>query len=66
MFFGIILIGLLIYFFTQSSAHSYRYSDSPYKNKLDENPIEILNRRLARGEIEEDEYYQKKAILKGD
>lgn len=37
--------------------------DIPGQRKAQEKPIDILKRRLAKGEINEQEYKEKKAIL---
>ncbi len=46
MFFGLILLGVIIYFIVKSS-HASRYVS---------NAQTILDERLARGEIDEDTY----------
>jgi putative membrane protein len=59
MLIPLILIGVIIYIIYKTQGRR----NITYENKSD-NALEILNERFARGEINEEEYKQKKALLK--
>ena len=58
MFIPIILIAVVIYLVYKQSP------SSNFKNIVGrDNPLDILNERYARGEINEEEYNHKKSVL---
>ncbi|WHH59959.1 SHOCT domain-containing protein [Petroclostridium sp. X23] len=58
MLIPLILIGVIVYAVIRLSGNSNVRNEREYDNSL-----AILNERFARGEINEEEYKQKKAIL---
>jgi len=58
MIIPIILIGVAIFFFYRKGQNNNVNDEGARDNSLD-----ILNERFARGEINEDEYNQRKNIL---
>ena len=63
MFPGLIGIGLIIYFLMDKDSDRDRDRDRQKGNRSDFTALDILNNRLARGEINEDEYKLKKKLL---
>lgn len=49
----LLLIGVFFYWFNQQSR----------SNKQEKNPLDILNERFAKGEIDEKEYKRKRDLL---
>lgn len=66
MIIAVIAIGVLIYYTFNTNTSTNRGSDRKFDdgsyNKVKQ-PIDILNERFAKGEIEEAEYLKKKDIL---
>lgn len=62
MFFPLILIGILIFFYLNPShnGNNLNYGRTTQSN----NALEILNKRFANGEINEEEYLRRKSVLK--
>jgi len=60
MMFGIIIIGLLIYGIYLLN----NKSNSKQKRGLSDDPVYILKERLARGEINEEEYERLRKVLR--
>lgn len=60
--FGLLIIGALIYFLFNQSDRFKANTD----NKKNDDALETLRIRFVNGEISEEEYQQKKNILKGD
>ncbi len=58
MFIQLVLIAVIAYAVVRLSGHNRTGYRSSYDNSLD-----ILNERFARGEISEEEYEQKKAMI---
>jgi len=57
MFIALILIGIVVYTI-------FRQKNTSVKNESgSDNALEILNERFARGEINEEEYKQRKTLL---
>jgi len=54
---GLIIIVVLVYMLINNNFHGKEY----YREN---NALEILNQRFARGEITEEEYQQKKKMLR--
>lgn len=59
--FGLLIVGLLIYFFFNNSTQDRMGRNH---NEDPDDALEILKIRYANGEISEEEYHRKKAILK--
>ena len=58
MIIPLILIAVIVYTVIRLSGHNHIGYGRSYDNSLD-----ILNERFARGEISEEEYKQKKALI---
>ncbi|MGV8980616.1 hypothetical protein [Clostridium sp.] len=59
MIIPIIIIGIVVFLI------SSQFSNIDIKDiKAGDNSLDVLNERFARGEINEDEYYNKKNILR--
>lgn len=58
--FGIALVFLLIW----AVVRVFNNSSSQQRGPADDDAVEILRRRLARGEIDEDEFDEKRKLLK--
>lgn len=58
MFIQFVLIVIIVYAVVRLSGHKHTGYGKSYDNSLD-----ILNERFARGEISEEEYERKKAII---
>ena len=70
MIIAFILVGALVYYtFNTNSSNNNNHSNNnnsqnnPSNLGTANNPLDILNERFAKGEIEEAEYLKKKAIL---
>lgn len=65
MLFWIIVIGFAIYGFVLLIMKPFEKGDFNKRNtKENENALEILSERFAKGDINEEEYEQKKKVLK--
>lgn len=62
MIIPLILIGLTVYAVVRISQDGNRNHSNGYKSE--NNALDILNRRYANGEISDEEYNQKKKVLK--
>jgi putative membrane protein len=60
---AVLIIALLVFLFLQYSRN--RNSAGTFLQGNSENPAEILNKRLAKGEITEEEYDRLKAKISG-
>jgi putative membrane protein len=60
---AILLIALIIFLFLQYSRN--RNSTGTFLQGNNENPVELLNKRLAKGEITEEEYDRLKSKISG-
>lgn len=63
MYFWIILVAIAIaavWYFNEN------HGSSPFLNPKKEDPLDILKRRFASGEIDEEEYEERKAVLEED
>ena len=56
--FGLLFMGLIIYLIISF------FNNGNFYNMKNDNPLEILKERYARGEISEEEYVEKRKILK--
>lgn len=56
--FGLLFMGLIIYLIISF------FNNGTFYNIKNDNPLEILKERYARGEISEEEYVEKRKILK--
>ena len=69
MIIAFILVGALVYYTfntnnnRQGSNNNSQNNNIPHNFSIANNPLDILNERFAKGEIEEEEYLKKKAIL---
>ena len=57
----VILIGVVVYVI-----HNQSQNSNSKDIRVRDNSLDILNERFARGEINEEEYYNKKNILSKD
>ncbi len=60
MIIAFILVGALVYYTFNTNSQN---NNIPHNFSIANNPLDILNERFAKGEIEEAEYLKKKAIL---
>ena len=62
MMFGLILLVFIAYYmFGTSNSGESRYLDTQYHKK--NTPLDIVNERYARGEIQREEYLERKQEL---
>lgn len=61
MLIPLLLIGIIVYVAVRLSTKETRRDNSG--GQVSDHAMAILNERLARGEISDDEYQQKKALL---
>ncbi len=62
MFFPLIIIGILVFLYFNSSNNGNNLN---YRRNIQSNDaLEILNNRFANGEISEEEYLRRKSVLK--
>lgn len=59
LFWGVIIVGIVLVVRWLSSGPSHGTASAPAKNR----PLEILQERFARGEIDEAEYEKRKRLL---
>jgi len=66
LFWGLIIVGvvLVIRHFTTGQVVSGRKGPSPYEASSE--PLQILRERYARGEIDTEEFEERKKILEGE
>ena len=57
--FGLLFMGLIVYLIV-----SLFNNNGTFNNTMRDNPLEILKERYARGEISEEEYEEKRKLLK--
>jgi putative membrane protein len=65
MFFGLIIIAAVIYFVIKGNSrqsHSQNHANTSINSNR---ALDILNEKLANGEISEDEYSSKKKMING-
>ena len=61
MIIPVILIGVVVYVI-----HNQSQNSNAKDIRVRDNSLDILNERFARGEIDEEEYYNKKNVLSKD
>ena len=67
MFIGLILVGLLIYWFYISQHRQQPSFFTPENTPVNSgNTLNVLNERYARGEVSDEEYSRIKAKLRND
>lgn len=67
MLLPVLLIGLAVYAFmkiSQNNSNKNMYNSNNNAHNSNNDALNILNKRYAQGEISEEEYIQKKNILK--
>lgn len=64
MFIGLIVIVAVVYFVIKASNHQTHGKILEYNNNNSGRAMEILNEKLANGEISEDEYNLKKKLIR--
>jgi len=63
MYFWIILVAIAIMVIWNFNKKNNKIRDSGFEK---EDPVDILKRRFAMGEIDEEEYEERKAVLEED
>jgi putative membrane protein len=61
----VIFLALFIVAMVALSRHYNQRPNGPFPEKSANRPIEILNERLAQGEVTEEEYSRRLALLRG-
>lgn len=63
MMFGLIILIIAAFYYFNSANHERRFS---LNNQMSaQTPLDILNERFARGEIDREEYLERKQVLSG-